>query len=76
MDYVLKSNQYNEEHNAIFKIKHSYNEKFLTLFIQHGIESDIKNFESLGIVLDSKELHSLIGALLHIQSKMKGNNNG
>lgn len=72
MEYALKSNQYNEEHNAILKIKHSYDEKILTLFIQHGFENDLKTFNSLGIDLDSKELHSFIGTLLHIQAKMKG----
>lgn len=72
MEYALKSEQYNEEHKAIVKIKHSYNEQVLTLFIQHGFENDLKTFNSLGIDLDSKELHSLIGALLHIQAKMKG----
>lgn len=72
MEYALKSNQYVDEHNAILKIKHSYDEKILTLFIQHGNENDFDNFKSLGIDLDSKELHSFIGTLLHIQAKMKG----
>lgn len=72
MEYVLKSNQYIDEHNAILKIKHSYDEKVLTLFIQHGFESDLRTFNSLAIDLDLKDLHSFIGTLLHIQAKMKG----
>lgn len=41
------------------------------------IEIEIKNFENFETtVLNKKEIHSFIGLLLHIQSKMKGGQNG
>jgi len=41
------------------------------------IEIKIQNFEnSEATILNKKELHSFIGLLLHIQSKMKGGQNG
>ena len=41
------------------------------------LEIKIQNFEnSESTVLNKKELHSFIGLLLHIQSKMKGGQNG
>jgi len=44
---------------------------------ENYIEINIRNFEnSESTVLNKKELHSFIGQLLHIQSKMKGGQNG
>lgn len=42
----------------------------MTDFINHERSNEIC------INLDKKELHSFIGTLLHVQSKMKGANNG
>ena len=44
---------------------------------ENHIEIEIKNFENFETtVLNKKEIHSFIGLLLHIQSKMKGGQNG
>ena len=57
-------------------------EKFVELTISikertDGVLLKIKNFEnSEEILLSKKELHSLIGTLLHTQAKMKGGSNG
>lgn len=57
------------------KINHENNEEVLTVFISLGNEGDFENFKSLGIDLTKKQLHDFIGALLHVQQKMKGKKN-
>jgi len=72
MDYILKSNQYTDAVDVSIKITHEESEKEFTIYVQR----DGKEFQSLGIDLDQKELFSLVGTLLHIQAKMRGGQDG
>lgn len=46
----------------------------ISILVEHFI-SEHKSHQSC-INLNKKELHSLIGTLLHVQAKMKGGSNG
>lgn len=54
------------------KVNHENNEDVLTLSVCYGNELDINDYRVCLIDLDKKQLHDLIGALLHVQQKMKG----
>lgn len=54
------------------KVNHENNEDVLTLSVCYGNELDINDYRVCLIDLDKKQLHDLIGVLLHVQQKMKG----
>lgn len=73
MNYIL------ENENDSFRkitINHEGNEKSLSISVGYGDESDLLNYNLCQIDLTKGQLHELIGALIHIQQKMKGGSNG
>jgi len=54
------------------KVNHENCENALTLSVCYGNELDLENYKVCQIDLDKKQLHDFIGALLHVQQKMKG----
>lgn len=69
MYYIIEDeNDYQKK----LKVNHENNENTLTLSVCYGNENDIINYKCCFIDLDKKQLHDFIGALLHVQQKMKG----
>lgn len=69
MYYILEDD---DDFLRRLKVNHENNEDALTISVSYGNELDIKDYKVCQIDLDKKQLHDLIGALLHVQQKMKG----
>lgn len=69
MYYILEDD---DDFLRRLKVNHENNEDVLTLSVCYGNELDINDYRVCLIDLDKKQLHDLIGVLLHVQQKMKG----